>query len=1508
MDRGTPAAGARSITAEEDVEEVVIACTGDQDKSLCVYGLIHDVEVRCLLDGGAERNCLSLTSWERIPADLRPNLRPPDARLRSVLGESIPVSGMVSLPLVLGTSTVMVDLLVAGTQGEVILGMPFNNKSRAVVDYENRELFLRSSGEVLQCYGGDQRPVTASVRLAESVSLDPGEEYVVAGRVHYRGLIRRLAVVEGTSRFSRQHNILVARSLVDTVVCKDRVPVRVFNPGHQPVEIVKGTFMGCLRPATAVYDSCEDCAEAQVRGVATAAEESVVVPPHVQSVFEEASSELSPQEQRKLAALLREFGDVFSTGPEDLGCTHLVEHDIVLKSDRQQPMKQPSRRMGRSKQENAEKQIQDSCDRGLARPSSSPWASPIVMVRKKDGDFRLCVDYRVLNSATVPDAYPIPRIGDTLDALSGSRFFSTLDLRSGYWQIPLSEGAKQKSAFTFQRGLWDWNVLPFGLCNGVATFQRLMDRVLHGLSWSTVLVYLDDVLVISQSVDQMLDRLWEVFLRLRGANLKLHPAKCRLFQRQVTYLGHLVSEQGIAPNPEKIKDVLEWPTPQDVRDVRQFLGLTGYYRRFVAGYSDMVQPLIDLTRKGVPFVWSPACEEAFAALKKMLTEAPILSYPRDEGLMFLDTDASDFAIGAVLSQVQDGQERVLAYASKSLSGAERNYCTTRRELLAVVHFATHFRQYLLGRRFVVRTDHSSLRWLVRMKDPMQGQFARWLEILSEFQFSIEHRAGISHGNADALSRKPCGQNCPCGIPDGGIGVPTVEVGVQFSGPDEDGERDDCQNTASEKGTGGSGVASDPDAQEVFLAEADAEEVLSDDSEGISKTEGDDRFGHWTVGELAAAQEADLGIGPVLAFRKSQDSKPEWAEYSHLSPASKAYMAQWDRLTVKDGVLRRWVVSKNVSRSWYQVVLPKVLRKSILEHLHDSPFGGHFGAERTLAHVQTRFYWYDMRDDVSLWCRTCQACASRARPLKKPQAHMGSVRVGGAFERVAIDVMGPLLETDRYHSYILVVSDYFTKWVEAYPLPNQTATVVADIVVKEWVPRFGVPLSLHSDQGTNFTSAVFKGMCDLMGIDKTQTTPFHPASDGLVERFNATLQKVLASTSDRCHFDWDLMIPFALMAYRATPHASTGLTPNMMVFGRELAEPVDLVIGLPQDPSPAVSPPQYVLDLRERLEQAHDIAREALGRSVKRARRYYDRKAHEHSFKVGDQVWQFVKGRKRVRGKVPKFLPHYEGPFVVKHVLDTWSYVIQKGRGKLRIVHHDDLKPYHDRSALEERWAGDPVPLPKVSTPPVVADVDSSSEWDGDADSECSGEGAPDGGSWSGPREVSGGVPTSDLEVQSDGGDVFSPDGLGESVVESGLGLGEDGPVLVADRRSESDGGGPPAEVVPRSESDGGGPPAEVVPRAESDGGASAEVLTPRVATPGLAVRSRRPRRAPDRLGQWVCSVQAAGSASGEAEELIPPPEGFRDEEEPPPRVVDDSWWSALRRGWWSPSPGVVQQL
>jgi len=288
--------------------------------------------------------------------------------------------------------------------------------------------------------------------------------------------------------------------------------------------------------------------------------------------------------------------------------------------------------------------------------------------------------------------------------------------------------------------MYRFKAMPFGLCNAGATFQRLMDIVMSWLHFHVCLIYLDDIIVFAGSLEQHLDRLVMVFERLRTAGLKLKPEKCFLLQKSVSFLGHVVSGHGIATYPSKIKFVAEWPTPRSLRDVRAFLGLAGYYRRLVA-----------MMGKGKMFRWTPEAQQSFDHLKVALTSQPILAMPQDEGEMILDTDASDTAIGAVLSQKQGGHKRVILYASRRLDRREANYCVTRKELLAVVHFMQHFRQYLLGRAFLVHTDHSALTWLRRTPEPI-GQQARWLEVMEEFHFRIEHRPGARHGNADALSR------------------------------------------------------------------------------------------------------------------------------------------------------------------------------------------------------------------------------------------------------------------------------------------------------------------------------------------------------------------------------------------------------------------------------------------------------------------------------------------------------------------------------------------------------------------------------------------------------------------------------------------------------------------------------------------------------------------------------------------------------------------------------------
>ena len=286
--------------------------------------------------------------------------------------------------------------------------------------------------------------------------------------------------------------------------------------------------------------------------------------------------------------------------------------------------------------------------------------------------------------------------------------------------------------------------MPFGLCNAPATFQRLMDMVLAGLKWTNGLVYIDDIIVIGKTFSEHLTNLTQVLNRLREAGLKLQPKKCCLCSQQVEFLGHIVSPEGVSTDPKKIEKVANWPVPTYKRDIQQFLGLANYYRRFIKDFARIARPLHKLTEKNAAFNWDKDCQSAFETLRNKLVSAPILAFPDLGRAFILDTDASDTGIGAVLSQVDDnGAEQVVAYASKSLSRAERNYCVTRKELLAVVYFIHNFRPYLLGRTFTLRMDHGSLTWLANFREP-EGQLARWLEQLQEFDFKICHRPGKKH--------------------------------------------------------------------------------------------------------------------------------------------------------------------------------------------------------------------------------------------------------------------------------------------------------------------------------------------------------------------------------------------------------------------------------------------------------------------------------------------------------------------------------------------------------------------------------------------------------------------------------------------------------------------------------------------------------------------------------------------------------------------------------------------
>ena len=390
---------------------------------------------------------------------------------------------------------------------------------------------------------------------------------------------------------------------------------------------------------------------------------------------------------------------------------------------------------------------------GLVRKSASPWASPVVVVGKKGGDSRFCVDYRKLNAVTKSDSYPLPRIDDMLESFSGASWFSTLDLVSGYWQIAMDEADIEKTAFITPFGLYEFKVMPFGLAYAPGTFQRLMNYILHEYLGKFVAVYLDDIIIYSKgTLESHLDHLKQVFETLRRANLMIKLKKCYFCMPNIHFLGHVVGRDGIRPDPEKIEKVKNFPEPKNISQLRSALGLFSYYRKFIKDFSKIAKPLNNLLKKDELYVWTEKQQRAFDYLKQRLMNAPILTYPNFEKSFILYTDASGSGIGAVLMQKgADGKEYVISYASRSLNKAEQNYPITDQECLAVVWAIKHYQHYLELRPFTVITDHSALKWLQTFKIP-KGRRARWVMELQQFRFDIKHRPGKANANADALSR------------------------------------------------------------------------------------------------------------------------------------------------------------------------------------------------------------------------------------------------------------------------------------------------------------------------------------------------------------------------------------------------------------------------------------------------------------------------------------------------------------------------------------------------------------------------------------------------------------------------------------------------------------------------------------------------------------------------------------------------------------------------------------
>ena len=1392
------------LTVDDDeMDNVDIYDENDVDKNCCEVDSPKEVgcwylkcnvgqsPLRCLIDSGASLSLIDPVVFDALDSQAKTPLVDTKTTLHGANGQDLKVHGETYVDLNMGVDTYSVRMIVAQLGGglQALLGMDFLAAQQSLlnldegvlvydgVEYElvhklDSSCCLVQLNEVIIVPGRSLVKVTGSVQgeLTEPCGDAILETYELGlapdGVLPPRSLVK---IGENGKcsftliNFENEALKLLPKTPVAQLTMLDDTP-DICSLSHDTALTHQEPVASCTESemCNVIDDSQKHCVDPQnicssdLEGDNVELHEARCKPPtksdgqelpdYMEDLYQEAVKNVSASQKQQVKDVLLEYIDLFAAKGMPLGRTSLIEHHIETGDAK--PIKTPTRRFGPFYRKIVTEQVQSMLQQGVIQPSQSAWNLPLVLVKKPDGSYRCCEDARLLNEVTQKDAYPLPHISDCLDALVGASLFCSMDLNSGFWQIALESSSRAKTAFsTPDGGHYEFTVLPFGLCNAPATFERLIELVLRGLTWNQCLAFLDDIIVFGKDFDETLVRLKAVFGRLKRANLRLKPSKCHFFQKEVRFLGHCVSQSGVRPDERKIQAVKDWPTPRRLKDVRSFLGLASYYRRFIRSFSTVAAPMTALTEKNKPFVWDEACEQSFNQLKQALIQSPILDYPSpDLSCQFiLDCDASEVGIGACLSQVIEGEEKVVAYASKTLSGPQRRYCVTFRELLSVITFTRHFRHYLLGRKFVIRTDHSSLRWLSNFRDLDENMLSRWITRLSEYDYTIVHRRGKSHGNADALSRRPrekCRRKCKrsdcseCTQMIGSVlptideeseeicesevtpSEPTVLPVSQCHSPSVQLPRSETESESS--GQSETSMPCEPvqnvsvqSPSQLVTAPTD-QMVISAVANDVASSDEEDAYPplvNWMdslpLEELALMQQSDPHISVVMAWKQENKPKPSTDELNGYSETVKALCARWNNLELLAGVLyRRWPLKHDVKQSCLQLVAPPGIQNDIFEQLHGSPLGGHLGITKTIAKVRDRFYWPGSKTDLTLWCKSCERCAL-AKGSPGHRAKLKPMPVYSFNQRVALDICGPMPESNGY-VYVLVLCDYFTKYIQLIPTRSHTALECADAIVNNWITLFGAPRSLHSDQAAEFEGQLFKEMCKLLGMKKSRTSPHHPAGDGLCERANRSMLQMLRTLVNENRDDWYDMLPFIGMAYRSSVQESTGCTPNMMVFGREVDLPVDLQYGAPPRQEVryrCVS--EYVRWLRHSIQKAHELARKNLKKAIKRQKRNYDSKCRPYVCDLKGYCYRFIPP-----GGSTKMVRVWHGPYRVLEHISEENYIIQlTPTSKPVRCHINNLKPHVGRTPAA--WVGydeDHITQASAATKsstPVIPEVDSN---------------------------------------------------------------------------------------------------------------------------------------------------------------------------------------------------------
>ena len=704
---------------------------------------INNRKSSALCDTGASVSCISKQFFDKAFLNDKPNINPCHVKyIVGVGGTNHQVLGVVEINVNFGTLGLTYPFyVVEELHYSIILGHDFLKAHSVTLDIRGKKMIIQDHVKVCSLQTN-----TGYARTVKSINLPANSEIDVQVKIA-RVNTSDEVLLEPLARLANE-NLLGAKCLVK--VNKGKSVMRLINPTETNIQIKGNKVLAIVSQVEKANIFMLD--DGQTDQTETTKEDCSVTPQKF--TFDLDSADLNEQQKGQLREVLNKNSDIFSEGLHDLGKTHLTTHHIDTGDA--PPVKLPPYKQTPEMRRVTQQYIEDFKRNDVIKESNSSWHSPVVLVKKANSDeYRFAVDYRKLNKISKSQAYPIPRLSDIFDAIgeANAHYFSSLDLGKAFWQVPLSEESKSRAAFITYDGIFEFQTMPFGLQGAPATFQHLMMKVLRGISWKYVLCYVDDVIIFSATFGDHLQHLEEVFKRLRNAGLKLSPNKCFFAQKKLHYLGHLIGKSGIETDPKKVEKIVNLRSPKDQKGIKSLLGLTNYYKKFIAGYSKICSPLFDLLKKGTPFVWSEDCEKALNTLKQAMTSAPILAFPDMNRGFILTCDASRSGLGYILGQEDvNKKERVIEFGGRALHGSEKNYTVSELECLAIVEGVKAYKAYLsTGIAFTIVTDHKALTCLNSLNNSPNGRLARWALFLQGFRYKVIYRKG-EENTADALSR------------------------------------------------------------------------------------------------------------------------------------------------------------------------------------------------------------------------------------------------------------------------------------------------------------------------------------------------------------------------------------------------------------------------------------------------------------------------------------------------------------------------------------------------------------------------------------------------------------------------------------------------------------------------------------------------------------------------------------------------------------------------------------